>query len=464
MTMTCPPPTAPIPRAAGALPLLGHAVPLLRDPLGFLRSLPQQGDLVAVRLGSHPAIAVCDPELLHQVLVNDRVFDKGGPIYDRVGDFLGNNVALCPHAQHRRQRRLLQPAFHPELLRGYARTMAVQIDEATSAWHEGQIIDVLHETTRITSRALIATLFGTGPDTTAMEQATADIATLVAGTYRRTLQPDWLNALPTPVNTRHRRASRRLRAIIAAYIAEQRTRGGTGRMLAMLLEARDSEGDGQGMSDAQCIDQVMTFFFAGTETTAVALAWSLHLIAAHPALAQQVRDEADRMREAGDADPDQLPLTRAVVTEALRLYPPIWLSTRLTTADTALGGHPIPAGTTFVFSPYLLHHRPDLYPDPERFEPGRWIGAAQPAAARHAFVPFGGGARRCIGDQFALAESVLTLAAIVGRWHVEHPGSAGFRTPKPRMTFQPRGLRLRLVSPPARPGPRGQAPSAPSRG
>ncbi|MFJ2748452.1 cytochrome P450 [Streptomyces sp. NPDC087297] len=457
-------PTTPILRAAGALPLLGHALPLLRDPLGFLRSLPQDGGLVAVRLGSHPAIVVCDPELLHQVLVNDRVFDKGGPIYDRVSEFLGNNVSSCPHAEHRQQRRLLQPAFRPDLMAGYARTMAVQIDEVIGTWHEGQVIDVLHETTRIASRALIATLFGSGPDPTTMDQATSDIATLVASTYRRTLQPDWLNALPTPANTRHRRASRRLHATIAAYVAEQRTRGDTGRMLSMLLEARDSEGDGQGMSDAQCIDQVMTFFFAGTETTAVTLAWALHLIATHPDVEHQVRGEASRALHAGDTGPDQLPLTRAVVTEALRLYPPIWLSMRLTTADTSLAGHRIPAGTTIVFSPYLIHHRPDLHPDPERFDPGRWNGAGQPATARHAFVPFGGGARKCIGDQFALIQAVLALATIVGRRHLEHPDPAAFRTPKPRTTFQPTGLRLRVTSPPARPGTSSQAAPEQRRG
>ncbi|MFG2291489.1 cytochrome P450 [Streptomyces sp. NPDC048595] len=449
----------PIPRAPGALPLLGHAVPLLRDPLGFLRSLPQHGDLVAVRLGPHPAIAVCDPRLLHEVLVNDRTFDKGGPLYDRVREFIGNGLGTCPHAQHRRQRRLLQPAFRPDLLPGYRQTMAVQIDEAISAWREGQIIDVLHETQHIASRALIATLFGTGPDSADRDRIATDIATLVASTYRRTIQPDWLNALPTPANIRCRRAVRRLRTTIDAYVAEQRTRGDAGPMLSMLLNARDSEGNGQGLSDAECIEQVTAFFLAGTETTAVTLAWALHLLATHPHLEHEVRGEADRVGNAAGSDPEQLPLTRAVVTEALRLYPPAWLLMRITTADTSLAGHPIPAGTTVVFSPYLIHHRPDLYPDPERFDPGRWTGAAHHPLPRHGFVPFGGGARKCIGDRFALAEAVLALATIVGRWHLEHPGGAAFRPPRPLATFQPRGLRLSVASPAARTGPHTQAPS-----
>ncbi|MFJ6568728.1 cytochrome P450 [Streptomyces sp. NPDC091292] len=451
MTATdTPTPIPAIPRAAGALPLLGHAVPLLRDPLGFLRSLPHHGDLVAVRIGRHPAIVVCDTELLHQVLVSDRIFDKGGPLYDRGREFIGNGLVTCPHAQHRQQRRLLQPAFRSDLLPGYAQTMAVQIDEATSTWREGQIIDVLHETQRIASRTLIATLFGTGPDPASRDRISTDIATLVASVYRRTIQPGWLNSLPTYANTRSRRAVRRLHAAIAAYVAEQRARGDAGLIFSMLMDAGDTEGDKQGLSDAECIEQVTTFFIAGTETTAVTLAWALHLLATHPDLEREVRSEASRVLNAAGADPGQLPLTRAVVTEALRLYPPAWLSMRVTTTDTTLAGHPIPAGTTIVFSPYLIHRRPDLYPDPERFDPGRWTGAARHPLPRHGFVPFGGCARKCIGDQFALAEAVLALATIVGRWHLEAPGAAAFRPPKPLATFQPRGLRLRVTTPTAR--------------
>ncbi|MEU2366854.1 cytochrome P450 [Streptomyces noursei] len=447
-----------IPCAPGTLPLLGHAVPLLRDPLGFLRSLPQHGGLVSIRLGPHPAIVVCDPQLLHQVLVNDRVFDEGGPLVDRAREFIGNGLIISPHAQHRQQRRLVQPAFRPELLPGYARTMAVQFHEAISSWHEGQIINVLDETQQIASRALIATLFGAGPDSVSRDRIAADSATLVAGVYRRAIQPAWLTALPTPANTRCRRAVRRLRATIAAYVAEQGPHEDAGPMLSMLLDARDTEGDGQGLSDAECIEQVTAFFLAGTETTAVTLAWALHVLAARPDLEHEVRDEATGMVNGAGVDPGQLPLTRAVITEALRLYPPAWLSMRITTTDTALAGHPVPAGTTVVFSPYLIHHLPDLYPDPERFDPRRWTGAAQHSLPRHGFVPFGGGARKCIGDQFALTESVLALATIVGRWHLEHPDPAAFRTPRPLTTFQPRGLRLRVSSPTALAGPCTQAP------
>ncbi|WP_046731464.1 cytochrome P450 [Streptomyces humi] len=452
---------APVPRAPGALPLLGHALALLRDPLGFLRSLPPHGDLVAVNLGSRPAIVVCEPRLLHHVLVDDHVFDKGGPLYDRIADFLGNGLLSCPHSQHRRQRRLVQPAFHPRTLPGYAHTMAGRFAEAVGTWREDQVIDVLHETQQISSSALIATLFGTGPDPAGRARIADDAATLVANAYRQAIRPSWVNALPTPANIRCRRAVGRLRATSTAYVAEQRGRGDAGPMLSVLLASRDDEGGGQGLSDTECVDQVVVFFLAGTETTAATLAWAMHLLATRPDLQRELRGEAARAQN--PADPRQLPLTSAVITEVLRLYPPAWLSMRTTTTDTVLGGHHVPAGTTVVFSPYLIHHRPDLYPDPERFDPRRWTGQARRPPSRGAFVPFGAGARKCVGERFAFTEAVLALAAVVDRWHLEPPGGAAFRIPRPMTSFQPTGLHLRVTAPPAGTPASGGLPSTEGR-
>ncbi|MFJ3875869.1 cytochrome P450 [Streptomyces sp. NPDC090077] len=452
---------SPVPRAPGALPLLGHAPALLRDPLGFLRSLPQHGNLVAVGLGPHPALVVCEPRLLHHVLVDDHLFDKGGPLYDRFRDFIGNGLLTCPHHEHRRQRRLVQPAFHPRLMPGYARTMAAQFTEAAGTWREGQAIDVLHATQEIASKALIATLFGAGPDPADAHRLADDAAVLVAGAWRQTIQPSWAGALPTPANLRCRRAVRRLRAAVTAYVAQQHGRSDAGLMLDALLAARDTEDGGQGLSDSECVDQVLLFLLAGTETTAVVLAWAMHLLATRPGLEHELRAEA--VGATDPADVGQLVLTGAVITETLRLYPPAWLTMRTTTADTVLDGHRVPTGTTVVVSPYLIHHRPDLYPDPERFDPGRWTGrtgsapSAPSAPSREAFVPFGGGARKCIGDRFALTESVLALAAIVRRWHLAPPDGAAFRMPRPLTTLQPTGLRLRVTTPDRQP-PRRERP------
>lgn len=133
--------TRMIPRARGALPLLGHVMPLLRDPLRFLTSLPAQGDLVRIRIGPVTAIVICDPELTRQVLLDDRTFDKGGPIFDRLREVLGNGLVTCPHSMHRRQRRLVQPTFHQTRLPGYAQTMTEEISAVAESWRDGHVID-----------------------------------------------------------------------------------------------------------------------------------------------------------------------------------------------------------------------------------------------------------------------------------------------------------------------------------
>ena len=150
-----------IPAAPGGWPLLGHVVPLLTAPLAFVNSLPSLGDLVQIRLGPMKAVVVCDPELTRQVLVHDQVFDKGGPMYERARELVGDGLGTCPHSRHRRQRRLTQPAFHHARLPAYARTMTEQINTVTGGWRDGQVLDVLAEMQALTTRVMLATMFST---------------------------------------------------------------------------------------------------------------------------------------------------------------------------------------------------------------------------------------------------------------------------------------------------------------
>lgn len=440
------PRTSPIPTAPGALPLLGHALPLLRDPLAFLRSLPAHGDLVTIRLGTRPAVVVCDPGVVHEVLVNDHTYDKGGPFYDRVREFVGNGLASCPHDQHRRQRRLLQPAFHSTRLTGYAHHMTEQITAVTDTWHDGQVIDVYAEMTTITARTLIATLFGAAMDTADMDQATADVTVLLQRTFRRMLQPELLNRLPTPANHSYRGALRRLRQTIGALITDQRARSDAdATLIPMILTNRDTAGDV--LSHDEVIDQVVTFFIAGVETTASILAWALHFLAAQSDIQGELYSEVSSTLNGSAAALEHLPnlpLTRAIITETLRLYPPVWLITRNTTRDSTLAGFLIPADTTLIYSPYLIHHRPDLFAEPEQFNPRQWTDETAGHPARHTYIPFGAGARKCVGDQFGINVATLALAIIADRWHLQHPHRTSVR-PLPRTTLRPVGLRVRTT-------------------
>jgi cytochrome P450 len=446
---------SPIVTAPGRLPVLGHLVPLLRDPLRFLRSLPAHGDLVQVNIGFLKAIVVCDPELTRQVLREDREYDKGGPIFDRAREVLGDGLATCPHHKHRRLRRLAQPAFRTTRFSRYTQIMTERTAAATRSWHEGQIIDVFTEMTSITSGILAETMLSNALPPAAIRLALEDLTTVLDGWYKRMLTPPPLDRLPSPGNRRYERARVRLRAVIDGVIADRRADGTDhDDLLSALLNAQDEDGvvDGdQPLSDAELTDQILTFFSAGAESAATVVSWALYLMACHPDIEQRLHAELAAVLT-GDvatyADVPRLELTGRIITETLRLYPPFWLLTRKVTVDSKLGDHIVPADATIVVSPYILHHRSDLHEDPEDFNPDRWADSQQKGQriSRDAFLPFSAGARKCIGDQFGLAESVLMLATITNRWRLAACDSRTVYPTKAATTLRPHGLRLRIAA------------------
>jgi cytochrome P450 len=445
----------PIVIAPGRLPVLGHLVPLLRDPLRFLRSLPAHGDLVQVDIGIARAVVVCDPELIRQVLRDDRDFDKGGLIYDRAREVLGDGLASCPHHKHRRLRRLAQPAFHTTRFSRYTQIMTERTAAATRSWHDGQILDVFDEMSSITSGILAETMFSNALSPSAIRQALEDLTTVIDGWYKRMFMPPPLDRLPTPANRRYERARVRLRGIVDGVIADRRADGTDhGDLLSALLSAQDDDGamaSDRPLSDAEIADQILTFFSAGAESTASTVSWALYLIACRPDIEQRLHAELAAVL-AGDVatytDVPRLELTSQIVMETLRLYPPFWLLTRKVTVDSKLGDCTIPADATVVVSPYLLQHRSDLHDTPEEFNPDRWAGAQQKGqrVSRDAFLPFGAGARKCIGDQFGFAESVLMLATIASRWRLAACSSRTVYPTRAATTLRPHGLRLRIAA------------------
>lgn len=446
MTDTSTATAASVPLAPRALPLLGHALPLLRDPLAFIMSLSKHRTMVRVRLGPSSAVMICDPDLTRQVFLNDRVFDKGGPIYDRIREVIGDGLSTCSYTLHRRQRRLCQPSFHPTRLPGYGAVFARAAELKAESWRDGDVLDITQEMMTLTTRATMETMFsGALPEET-MRRALADTATIVSAFFRRMMTPAPLRRLPTPRKRRYDQARKRLSDTIAQIIAERRA-DPTDRadLLSALVGAVDEEsGDGQKqLNDAELADEALTFFLGGMETTAITLAWALHLLATNPDVQHRLQAETDDVLNGDRLDPAHLTslgLAGRVVTETLRLYPPAWMMTRTVRQDTELGGVRLKGGSTLVLSPYLLHRRPDLYAEPDRFDPDRWLDA-QPDRA--AYIPFGAGPRKCIGDQFALTESVLALTAVVARWELTPVGDQPFR-PKVETSLSSRGLSLRL--------------------
>ncbi|MET9416320.1 cytochrome P450 [Streptomyces klenkii] len=436
-----------IPPAPGSLPLLGHALPLVRDPLAFLESLPAHGELVRLRMGSRPVVMVCDPGLTRRTLLQDHVFDKGGPLYDRIRELVGDGLVSCPHGLHRRQRRLCQPAFHPDRLPRYAPAFTSSAEASSRSWHDGQVIDVTAEMMALTARVAVETMFTTALSAQAAQMVIADINELMDTLLWRAIRPSLLERLPGAANHRYDRARAHLRRTIDAVTSGRRGDPADHGDLLSSLQGTGDPGNpaGQeGLAGQELTDQILTFFFAGTETTANVLAWALYLLARHPENESRVRSEADALAGAAPtfADLPALEVTHHVVMETLRLYPPAWLVTRTVAEDTELGGVRLPAGSAIAFSPYLIHRRPDLYEAPDRFDPDRWCGI-QPDRA--AYLPFGSGARKCIGARFAMAEAVLALATLIARHRLVLLTDRPLR-PTAKSTLSPRGLRMRVTA------------------
>ncbi|WP_327072112.1 cytochrome P450 [Kitasatospora purpeofusca] len=435
-----------IPLAPGALPLAGHAHSIIRNPLAFLRTLAPHGDVVRVRLGPVTVLVLCDPVLVRQALLNDRLFDKGGPTYERAREFLGDSLSTCPHSRHRQQRRHLQPAFHASKLPQYTRTMTDQIGVVTRAWRDGQRIDVMAETKKITVRVLTRSLFGTDLSDREIEQISRGIDDITAGMHARMFLPAPLDKLPTPRNIRYHRANAAIRTIVQRLIDEGRrtpTAASGPETLLGILTA-DNWADGP-LSDADILDQAVSFLLAGMETTAEAMAWALCLAVQHPEILARLRAETAEVLAGRPAQWEHLPdlkLTASIVNETLRMYPGLWITTRVATADTQLGDHLIASGTHLLISPYLLHHRSDIYPDPDRFDPDRWTSPG-PSRPRDAFIPFMAGARKCMAADFAVTEVVLALATLVDSWEFAAP----LRRPQAAAaaTLRPKGLRMRIT-------------------
>ncbi len=450
--------------APGIFPSISHGIALFRRPLAFLNSLPARGDLVEIRLGPLRAWMVCHPELVHQVLMDARTFDKGGSQYDRLRALMGDGVVTCRQEVHRRQRTLLQPDFRASRVADYTELMGEEAESVCRTWRPGRTIDVsaamMALTTRVTSRVLLSDSLD---DARAAQMRNA-LGTIVRGLFVRTVVPvDAPFRVPTPANRRYRRAVDRLHGIIDSVIAERRRGTPRDDLLGTLLTAARDGGEGAAVTEQEVHDQLITLLLTGVETTALCIASTFSLLAQHPEPEHRLHSEVDTVL-AGRRRPDlddlsRLVHTRAAVTETLRHSPPGWLFTRVTTRETELAGCRLPRGATVLYSPYLLHHDPASFPDPELFLPERWLpGSEQITAVQHrAMLPFATGSRKCIGDAFAMAEATVAVATISGRWRLRHPPGP-VEQPRPAVTLGPRSLPM--ICEPRSPIPAGTPPRA----
>jgi cytochrome P450 len=405
------------------------------------------GDVAHWRFGPRRIYLLSHPDHVRDVLVTrQRNFIKSYAL-QRSRILLGEGLLTSEGEFHLRQRRLSQPAFHRERVAGYGRVMAGYAARLAERWEDGTTIDAAREMNRLTLAIVAKTLFDADVEDEADQIGAA--LTDALGLFDRLTIPfsELLDRLPLPGTRRFMRARGRLDATIYRIITEHRQAGeDRGDLLSMLLLAHDEEGDQSRMTDTQLRDEALTIFLAGHETTANALTWTWYLLSQNPDAEARLHAEVDQTLSGSPVTPEdlpRLPYTRQVLAESMRLFPPAWALGREPLEEFEIGGYTIPPGVVVMMSPWVLHHDPRFFPDPARFDPGRWAPDNEGERHKFAYVPFGAGTRKCIGEGFAWMEGTLLLAALAQNWQLRLVPGHPVET-QPLITLRPKyGMRMR---------------------
>jgi cytochrome P450 len=437
--------------------LWGPASGLREDPLGFLGWAHERyGDVVAVGGLGADLLLVRHPDHVHRIFVEHRDnYDKGTRGYDVLRTYLNQGLLTSEGEFWRRQRRIAQPAFHRRKIAAFAEAMVRLSDEVAQRWltaaARGATLDVDREMMGLTLAIVSETLLGSGTGARA-EQVGEAVEVMSRWARVAMFNPFTLPLwVPTASNREIARHGAVLDAVVYGIIEQRRASGSEAEdLLGMLMHARDEE-TGEGMTDQQLRDEVMTMFLAGHETTANALGWTFCLLSRHPTVRARLEAELDEVLGGRLPTLDDLPrlvFTERVVKESLRLYPPAWSVGRRAIAADVLGDVAVPAGALVIAAPWSTHRHPDFWPNPEGFDPERFTPEREHARHKYAYFPFAAGPRVCIGNAFAMMEAVLALATIAARVRVSlvagHPV-----VPEPLITLRPRyGL---AMTPSARP-------------
>jgi cytochrome P450 len=439
-----------IPLVSGALPFLGHARELRADRLRFIerasREKPDAGRILAF---GRQVLLVTSPAIVHDIFVEKaRAFEKTPQLRMLLYLLVGEGLFTAEGDLWKRQRRLMSPLFQASGIGRYVGLVAEVVERAAERFVPGRVIDVGREMTRITMGVVGKALFDAdafdeadelgdaltvalawfneqlGTPRLAFQMAIRDAIERAEGRVPPVLEGTRLTLLrelrrpvllPGAYGRRLQGAIARLDAKIQAMIDARRAAPHPpDDLLTRLLKARDE--DGSRMSDRQVRDEAVTLFVAGHETTATALTWAFYEIARAPRVREKLLAEADAIRSDADlGDPARTAYAVRVFKEAMRLYPPVYMLPRRAREPVTVGPYELPKRSLVFASPYAIHRRPDLYPDPERFDPDRFTPEAEERRPRAAYIPFGVGPRVCIGNHFALMEGPLVLLSLLRR-------------------------------------------------
>ncbi|MDQ3262983.1 MAG: cytochrome P450 [Myxococcota bacterium] len=425
-----------------------------QNPLAMMQRLAELGDVAQFRAYWVYVFQLSHPDALKHVLVDKAANYRKGVSFDALRPLLGNGLLTAEGELWMRNRRLAQPAFHRERLAKLVDMMVDATDRVLTRWDPaaatGAALDVAPDMMGLTMSVVARALFSADVTGDAAEVGAA-LTCALEETNRRLLSFNPIERfLPTQRNRDFARAMESMNAVVNRIIGERRAgQGPADDLLGMLMAAKDQD-TGESMSDAQLRDEAMTLFLAGHETTAVALCWMWYLLSKHPEIQRRVRAEVAEVlgnRVPTSADLPRLKYLSRCWDETLRLYPPVWVTGRETLAEDEIMGFRVPARTVVSIPIYTLHHNPRFWDQPEVFDPDRFTPERSQGRPRHAYLPFGGGQRLCIGNNFAIMEAQVIAARVLQRFELAVP--EGYTAhPEPLVTLRPQGgmpLILRAV-------------------
>lgn len=440
----------PIDRPVPRLPVVGHALAFAQDPLRLVTCLArEQGGLAEIQIGPQKGHLVSEPALVGEVLVSkSKHYSRQTPVYEAMREFLGLGILTSEGEDWRIHRRIVQPAFHKKRLESFTGAIAAIAEQDLAGWR-GEV-DVSEAMMRVTLRIVSEVLLGTrtAKDAADIGRAIDDSQRYVEAVMSRVVTlPKWIPS------KRNRMFARSLEVLdrVAYEIIDERQRSGErgDDVVSMLLDARYE--DGAPLTRERIRNELVTLLAAGHETTSNALSWTLMRLSQHPDVARRLATEVRDVL--GDRPPTfddlaKLTYTRWVFDEAMRLHPPVWVTGRVVLEAHELGGRAIVPGDLMLVSPYVTHRRPDLWDNPEGFDPDRWAAlSARGALPPFTFYPFGGGTRKCVGEAFAYLEAMILLAMIAQRMRLELvPGHPIVPLPQITMGFR-HGLPMRVRPP-----------------
>ncbi|MFF7154339.1 cytochrome P450 [Streptomyces sp. NPDC008139] len=435
----------------------GGVLAFKRDQLAFLsHGLERHGDIFRFRPLGIPMVLVNHPDHIRHILVDkgDK-YDKNATLFKIVRPVLRKGlIANADMELWRRQRRMMAPHFTPKAVSAFARNMtdetARSLEHWRSAYGDGRTMDVTDEVGALALRIVNRSLFSADVNETALafERAFATANTILGAFFRFPFPP---LSVPTPSHRRLRRAIDEMDAFVSGFVkkrlAEDVPVGDETDLLTLLLHTVD-EVDGHGMDLEQLHHEVLNICIGAYETTTNTLSWVFYLLARHPEVEKRLHEEVDRVlggRTPAFEDLRDLTYTRMIVDETLRIYSPAYQFMRHATEDDEIDGYRVPAGSNVLINSYFLHRHPDFWDEPERFRPERFGPQESAGRPKHAYLPFGGGHRVCIGKHFALTELTLVLATVASGHRLVLPEGAPEVVPEALITLHPKGgVHLRL--------------------